>query len=604
MSYRTKPPLIPISDLSEQAMYAQVKKFTTFKKATSPYYTCEPEMQPVRWHLWFDGRTVISLISEGLGPIRHWSEGPSITVQDFTTGTGLAESALGILAGSFGKKARGLGVIVHLADCSSMVPVKESFENLDKLQEVSQMVVNDPRQVMLGTATEGMENGRWRAVPIAGGKKNKIVLFRLSRADMEGLARLTEIDAPISVSVRSAQSEAIAACQWLAEGIEPESTGEGGAPIDGPMARIILLYYRKATIMVLYDENNAPSVIRHLPHADGKIHRDLPSEFSQLLKQAPLGVKNIAVTVFDFGEGGDEVNNALNSKQVAAGNASIFIQYMPAEEMTALVDSMGINLGLPGKSTFPAECLLEYKATLLGGKFGGGKKHIASLIRAAEDNYLDASTELRTSKVTASDMKMLLFTRYLRNFAVLAVVGIAAYVGFNAYSILTSEYWRTPEQDFASSKTSMMNLEKELAEIKRVEAILTPRNELWQNLELVMALFPESHDIQVADLRFSVDDQEKTMKWAISGYANEIGLATVRSLQNPQVLSDAFERVAKKLNAWTFMPGEGRTRRLSVREESNTSYSPTGVSTSDKYPLRFSVELIYSGASYEQPTQP
>lgn len=598
MSYRTKPNLLPISELNDRGMYDQVKSFTTLTKATSPYYTLPPEGQPARWHIWFDGRAIISLLSEGLGKLKKWSEGPTISVQDFTTGTGLRDAALGLLAGSQGKKIKGLGIVIHLADLISAAPVKESFDNLDKFDAAATMAVNDPKQILLG-ATESTENSRFRAVPVAGGKKNKIFLFKLSRSDLQGTSTVLEVDAPISITVRCAQIEALAACQWLVEGID----GGGGA--EGNVATIIVLYYRKATLLVLYDENHAPSVIRHLPHADGKIARDMATEFAQLIKQAPMGTKDIAVTVFDFGEGGEEINAALSGKQIAGSSSNIVIQVMPASEMTKLVESMGVPLGLPEHVAFPAECLLEYKSILMGGKLGGGKKNIAALLRAAEDNYLDASIDVRDSKVSSTDMTVLLLSKLIRVLAIIVLIGSGAFMGLKTFGILNSEYWKSPEDAFIASSTTLQGLEKETKAAQHLNKILAPRLALWQNMELVMALFPEGRDLQLTELRFSEDASDRSMKWNISGYANEIGLSTLRSLQTPQVLADAFEKVAKRLGVNVFLPGPGKTRKISVREDSNSSYSPnkTDATSAEKFSLKFSLDLTYSVADDREPVK-
>lgn len=564
----------------------------------SQNYTSTPDEQPTRWHLWFDGREIISMICEGGGPKRTWSEGPRVTVQNFTTGEGLTEAAIGILNGSQGKKVKGLGIIVHVADCPSLNPVIESYDDLEKFPEAAKLAVDNPKAVIL--AGDSLGASRLRAFPVVGAKSNKIVLFRLANNDLEGLAQLCEIDAPISVTVRCAQAEAITVTQRLVEGIILEGEEDDTAPY----ARFIILYYRKSTILALYDEKGFLTNLRHLPHQESKISSQMATEYAMLLKQVSVGVKNVRVTVFDFGDNAAAVEEAL---QVKGGTSSLDItmQSMPMSLMPDLLNSMGIEITIPSTASFPAECVMEYDTFLLAGTTGGSRKNINFMLKAAKDNYLDESTELRKSVVGLADMRTMLFARYSRRLAIAATIAVVGFLGLKTYNVLNSPYWKADPADFQKSSEQLAALEAERTEFKQLEGILEPKGELWQNLELLLTLFPESRDLALTEARFSEEQQTGVQKWAINGYANDIGLETLRALQNPETLEAAFAKVAENTKAWSLLPGDGKTRRLSVREEKNASFSAgsNGNSVTDKYPMRFTVDITYTGGLYTPPAE-
>src|SRR5438876_7783874 len=62
--------------------HRQARRQARLKRVLSPYAFAGTLDQPVRWHLFYDGSRVVSVVCAGIGKTRSWSAGPVVSVAE------------------------------------------------------------------------------------------------------------------------------------------------------------------------------------------------------------------------------------------------------------------------------------------------------------------------------------------------------------------------------------------------------------------------------------------------------------------------------------------------------------------------------------------
>src|SRR5260370_38798286 len=102
---------LKVSDL--RAAHRQARRQASLKRVVSPYAFAGTLDQPVRWHLFYDGNRVVSVVCAGIGKTRSWSAGPVVSVADLGQPEVLQAQAKELLQQ---RNHAGLGGVLHLAD--------------------------------------------------------------------------------------------------------------------------------------------------------------------------------------------------------------------------------------------------------------------------------------------------------------------------------------------------------------------------------------------------------------------------------------------------------------------------------------------------------
>ena len=563
-----------------------MKNHSTSYRAFNPYYTNAPERQPIRWHIWCDGAEVISLLCEG-GSSKKWQVGPDISASDLSNGEQLIGYSMSILDGLYGKRYKGLGVIFHIADSEALEAVVSAYDDLDQFDDVKLLAANHPERVVLGAVADAPY--RWRAFPIEGASNGKIVFPRLSISDMRGVKELSEVDAPISVAVRNAQVEAMTVTSRLVDGITADGIGENGSAY----ARLVILQYRRVTNLTLYDAKGVPLATRQLGHADGRLSRQMCEEYQLLLNRVPAGVTDLQVVIFHFaGASGDGVTavEAELQKTTLSTKLNVVIQTMPGDLMLDLMDQfMKQSVDLDRKVVFPAECVLEYPEFLVKDDSGNRRRHTERMIEASQDSFLDENIDMRESVVTSGDAKLFLACKFVRGVAWFLIIISFLYFGAQAYTAMQSQSWHVNAAVLDQVRSRESGLQKSMADYSRTASILAPTGTLWQNMELILALFPESNEISLTDAKFSFDSKTKLNHWTFNGTATEEGMSYIRTMQNPTILNDAIRNVSSATGAKDGVFDPAQVRNVSVREDASASVGSAKDSSGRN--IRFSVDI-------------
>src|ERR1700733_10252409 len=67
---------INLSDL--RTLHRSARRQSTLRRVLSKYAFGGPLDQVVRWHLFYDGKEVISAVARGRGPTLSWTKGPAM----------------------------------------------------------------------------------------------------------------------------------------------------------------------------------------------------------------------------------------------------------------------------------------------------------------------------------------------------------------------------------------------------------------------------------------------------------------------------------------------------------------------------------------------
>ena len=536
MSIQRKPEIQAVSTLSLRQQYAQVREYASLKRALNPHYAKLPETQGTRWHIWFDGKEVVSAVCVGHGKKSRWENGPTVSASDFNSGDGLVAGLGTLLASHRG----GVGVIVHMADCSVLNYVKDTYDSPEKLAAVRVMSVENPASVILGDVQSASEGHRWRPISISGAKKGKYGLFRLSSRDLTAGLKLSQLDGPFSVSVRSAHMEALVVGQAIAGVLDAES-----APV-GEFGRILVYYYRRSTMIAVYNTQGQLSELRLLPQSEGSVPQTLRNDFSLILQKAPS--PEMLVTVFQCAEGAEVLAEDLGSVKSVSG-VSVALQILERQVMPDFCRSAGLPLVL-GDTPLPIEFAVEYPDWLSSHAICG-KNEEMSMLDMAKGDFTQSNAEVAASVPAPSDLKVFILGRVLKAFLVLGILGFLIWGGLKAWSYTRSEEWSVDldKVEEASQEVSVLRAEK--LKVSEVKKLMSPRPDANFVMELGLAVFPDSAETLVERFSFQTKPYGEgegliVLDLTFNGQATRRGLALLNRLRGQDYLSGVISTTGER----------------------------------------------------------
>jgi hypothetical protein len=534
VSIKRKPDILPISTLSLKRQYQQVKSYSTVGRALSPYYANSAENQGTRWHIWFDGKDVVSMVCSGKGNKSSWESGPTVTPADIAGGDGIV-AGLGTLLSS---KKGGVGVIFHSADCSVLNYVKEAYDSTDKMAVIQALSVENPSSVILGDVQNVVEAHRWRPMSVPGASKGRFALFRLSNRDMTAAGKLGQLDGNFSVAVRSAHMEALAVGQGMAGLLDAEN-----APA-GSFGRILVYYYRRSTMLAVYNAQGVLAELRLLPQAEGGCPQTLRNDFSLMLQKAPS--PEMLVTVFQCAEGVDALVEELGAVKSVAG-VTVSLQVLERAVFPEFCKSAGLPIRQTGEF-LPMEFAIEYPEWLVSHGIGGKTEEAITIAMAGAD-FAQNSAEGRRSVPTPTDLKFFLFGKFLKFAAVIGLIGWAGWSGWSAWQMYRSEAWTVDmnEVQQVSEKVASLNQQKALAQELQVALKDKPGAPFAMEVALVLFASPEEALLDQLTITFEESEGDmgeaakKQIKLSFGGVATARGISLLNRLRNQQYLTSVVK---------------------------------------------------------------
>ena len=157
---------INLSDL--RAAHRSARRQSTFRRVLSKYAFGGPLDQTVRWHLFYDGKGVISAVAQGKGATLSWSKGPAMEAAELGQADRLQTLARELKLSM--RDQSSLGVVLHLADEIDVGIVQEGFANPELFEQARALVRETPSEVVTDLSTDQDPAIQWRYYPLLSGQ--------------------------------------------------------------------------------------------------------------------------------------------------------------------------------------------------------------------------------------------------------------------------------------------------------------------------------------------------------------------------------------------------------------------------------------------------
>ena len=565
--------------------HRQARRQARIKRILSPHAFAGALDQPIHWHLFYDGTSVVSAVSAGTGKSRSWFPGPRLSVADLEQQESLLSRAKQLLQQH---KSGGLGVILHLADQLDQGIVQKEFEDPELFQQASALVRENPGQVVSDLSGDFDPSIQWRYYPLL--HAQRAVVLRLQLKALSALETLADLD--IKVAVHAAPVEMLALYLKAYEQASEEKP------------HCFVLFYDRFTVVV--PVHHGVLDFRVLPHRQ----QDVPATFgddvfslleklgfvdSCVLLLVPCGTHEPTLLFHEL-----EAYARHNQKNADG----IEIQIPDHEAFWSVLNEFAHGQ-LNTAAIQRPEFLSEYrdwsgKDFPLALSIQGSVQRFWILSR---ESFWPDNHEFREKRLPRSLAILMVGLRFSRFAGVLLLLGLAGWFAFFVATAYQGEALRALPDLITGKKTEFDRLTATKQYLAKWDKILRPRSQTWSTMEFVLGLLPEGNDIVWEKLDYALKQADSkaavraanagpagfSRQWIVDGLCNDQGRAALERLEESSVLTKLFDSTATRLDDASFAVAGSRTVKADLREETNTESSQPGRSVALPYKFRLVV---------------
>jgi hypothetical protein len=559
----SQPANLKFSDLgfAHRAARRQAK----LKRVLSPYAFAGVLDQPVRWHLFYDGRRVISVLCSGMDKARSWCAGPVLSVAELGQPETLQARAKELLQQ---QKQAGLGIMLHLADAIDQGIVQEEFANPELFKQAGALIRENPAQVVNDLSDDLDRASQWRYYPILNGQR--AVVLRHQLGSLPALETLAGLD--IKVGVYSAPMEMLALYLKLYQ-----------RPIE-EKAHCIVFFYDRFTVVVPVHQGVLDFKV--LPHRQQDVPATFGDDLFSLLERlglvdscvlllVPCGTKEATLLFHELDA------YARRNQKNADG---IEIQIPDHETLWGVLNNFAhgqLKLAIVQRVEFLSEYRewsgKEFPLTLSSA---GDEERFALLSR---ESFWPDDQESRKRVLPKSLAILMLGLRAAQLLGVLALVGLGAWFAFVFVTAGQGEALRTLPDVMNGKRAEFEQLNSTKQYLTKWDKILTPRSQASSTMDFLLGLLPEGKDVVWEKVEYAI--KEPTAKsggpgatgsagfvrqWTIDGSCDDRGRAELEHLRETAALTNVFSSAAARLNDTSFDISGKRTVKADLREEANS----------------------------------
>jgi hypothetical protein len=548
--------------------------------------------QPRRWHIFFDGTRVLSIVSQGKDATRVWAEGPPISVAELGRPEVLQARATGLRQQSKSDKGRysGLGVIVHLADQLDQGIVDEEFENPEFFEQANSLIRETASRVVTDVATEIDPPSQWRYFPLLSGRR--AVALRHRFEFLSAFEKLIALD--IKVSVHSAPMEMVALYLKLYENAIAEK------------AHCFVFFYDRFTVLVPVLEGVLD--LRVLSHHQAEVPPAFGDDLFSMLER--LGFVDSCVLLL-VRCGTHEPTLLFNELDLYARRnqknaAGIEIQ-IPDDETVWSV----LNERAQGQLNHPAllrpEFLSEY-TEWFGNEMPltlGVQGDVQRLGVLSRQTFWPDDQLTRERQLPRRLAMLMLGLRIGQFVGLLFLIGLGAVFALFVAAAYQGEALKMAPDIVAAERADFNRLNETKQYLLKWDRILTPRSQAWSTMDFVLNLFPEGSDVVCDKADYTLKQSETrpqagqpssgafTRKWVIDGACNDRGRVILARLQEASTLAKVFASTAERFDDSSFAISGERSAKAIVREEANPQYGAEGQKGGLPYEFRLVVTQAF-----------
>jgi hypothetical protein len=586
MSQQSK---LKFSDL--RAAYRQARRQATLKRVLSPCAFAGTLDQPVRWHLFYDGDRVLSVVCAEIGLTRSWSAGPVVSVADLAQTEVLQARAKELLQE---QKSGGLGVVLHFADQLDQGIVQEEFENPELFEHASALVRENPSRVVTDHSDDPDPALQWRYYPLLSGQRALVLRHRL-----EFLAAFGALaDSGVKVAVHSAPVEMLALYLKLYEQPSEEKP------------HCFVFFYDRFTVLV--PVHRGVLDFKVLPHRQQKVPATFGDDLFSLLEKlgfldscvlllVPCGTHEPTLLFHELDA------YARRNQKNADG---IEIQIPDHETLWGVLNEFAH--GQLNQSTVQRpEFLSDYhewsaKEFPLSLGIQGDLQRFWILGR---ETFWPDNQEYRDKKLSRGLAILMIGLRIGRLCAVLCLAGLISWFALVAMIAFRSEALRTLPDIIGGKRAEFQRLTDTKQYLVKWNKILAPRSQAWSTMDFLLGLLPEAKDIRWEKLDYSIKQADSKplgggataqpggfyRQWIIDGFCSDQGRGELERLQETATLKKLFASTADRLGNPSFAVSGNRTVKAELREEANSQAGTPGQGVVLPYKFRLVVTENFPG---------
>ena len=572
------------ASLSSRAAYAQATALlrqTT--RATNPdWYRDALELEH-QWHIVIQGGSRINsaLLRRTAGAESAWTAGPIIHLNALP-GMEQVEAMLeSILANPEFRKARSLGVVVHLADEFATTEILNEVRSTSSLEELRDEVMRSP-STALGDPSLSNDTTATRLVPYAGASQPPlaatVTLSRTHEPFIELLRMAGEIrNFPVQVTSLSAPLAFLAILPAFLQ-------------FQAERPHFVLLHYPKFSTLAVFNGDANLVQLRALPHRG----RPFPGNLGDAVNTAldSLDLHDPIITILPLGDIDPsplitQLHATLNQLETADVRV-----LRPSAEAVA-----------PGVPELRPEMLVSVPQFASGEVSPGFKQLFAE--KWALQDFLPLSSAISALYPTQGDMKLLRMSRLMLAVLAFALVGLLGLGISSLLGTVTDPAWKHDPETTKELGQRLAKATQDAKEFEHWDNLLQERSKGWLAMEFLTRLFPEDCGVMVKSFKHTtrMDSAMKnkkvgfTREWTINGLAEDRALPLLNQLNGREGMKLIFDEVFKETGNASFdvsIPGRNFAVTLQRAKKPVTDAEAAASTTAalrQQYPYVFDLKI-------------
>jgi hypothetical protein len=577
-----------------RAAHRSARRQASLRRVLSKHAFGGPLDQAVRWHLFYDGQRVISVVAQGTGAALSWSQGPAVDAADLGKSERLQALVKELSHGL--KLSKGdqtsLGLVLHLADEIDVGIVQEAYENPELFEQARAIVRETPSEVVTDLSTDPDPAIQWRYYPLLSGQRAVVLRHRVEF--FTALQSFSGLD--IKIAVHSAPIEILTLYLKLyAEAIEEKP-------------HCFVFFYDRFTLVV--PANQGVLDIKVLPHRQQDVPPAFGDDLFSLLER--FGLVNSCVLLLVQCGTRDPTRLFTELDGYARRNHKnadgLEIQIPDKETVWSLFEESAPGKVKPEIIQRP-EFLTAYNEKpgkefplSLGIKSDAHRFGILSRETFWPDDQ--KTRDQRLPRSLALTMTALLAARII---GILCLFTLGGWLALSVVNESHGDPLRLLPEMVTSKQAELTQLRDTQQYLALWDKILIPRSQASSAMDFFLALVPEGHEVVCDRLRYLFKQSEVragaadkspggfSRQWSIEGSCTDQGRDRLERLREGSTVSNLFAATALRLTDSSFAVTDTRAVKVMLREEANPLFAVDG--KPGALPYQFRLEVTQSFAS-------
>jgi len=582
-----------VSDL--RAAHRSARRQASLRRVFSRYAFGGPLDQAVRWHLYYDGERVISVVAQGKGATLSWAQGPAMEIAELGKADrlqGLSKELSHALKLSIHNQTS-FGVVLHLADEIDVGIVQEAFANPELFEQATALIRETPTEVVTDLAADQDPAIQWRYYPLFSGQRAVVLRHRIEC--FSALQSFTGLE--IKIAVHSAPIEMLALYLKLyAEAIEEKP-------------HCFVLFYDRFTVVVA--ANQGVLDLKVLPHRGQDVPPAFGDELFSLLERFGLVASCVLLLVQCGTQDPTRLFSELDSyaRRNQKNADGLEIQIPDKATVWGLFEESA-----PGKVKSEIiqrpEFLTEYteksgKEFPLSLSIKSDAQRFAILSRETFWPDDQKARDQRLPRSLAMTMTGLLVARIL---GILLLLGLGGWFALSVAGASHGDALRLSPEMVTSKQAELTKLRETRQYLSLWDKILSPRSQAWSTMDFFLALVPEGREVVCDRLKYAIKQSEARQgsttansggffrEWSIDGSCTDRGRDHLERLRERSTISSLFASTAIRLSDPSFGVSDTRSVKVVLREESNPQFDSGNKSGVLPYQFRLVVTQTFASS--------